>query len=183
MEIKLTESDRELEGILELQRQNHRSEVSETTKQTEGFVTVQHEPDTLQLMNTQARQVVAIHENEVIGYALVMTKELRDHIPVLMPMFDMFEKIDYRGIQLSKHRYYVMGQICIAAAQRGMGIFQALYDKHRAVYQSRFDLCLTEVSSSNPRSMRAHEKVGFNTIHTYTDETDEWNILAWDWKV
>jgi hypothetical protein len=28
--------------------------------------------------------------------------------------------------------------------------------------------------------MRAHERVGFKTVQTFRDATDEWNILVWD---
>lgn len=27
--------------------------------------------------------------------------------------------------------------------------------------------------------MRAHERMGFTTVLTFQDATDEWNILAW----
>jgi L-amino acid N-acyltransferase YncA len=97
-------------------------------------------------------------------------------------MFDTFQTLLYKDRPLPDYRYYVMGQICIDAAQRGTGLFQQLYEAHRHFYAPRFDLCLTEVSSSNARSMRAHEKVGFQTIHRFSDETDEWNILLWDWQ-
>ncbi len=75
-----------------------------------------------------------------------------------------------------------MGQICISEAFRGQGIFEKLYLKHKEIYSGKFDICLTEVSVRNKRSMKAHERVGFQTIHTFKDKTDDWNILLWDWK-
>lgn len=30
--------------------------------------------------------------------------------------------------------------------------------------------------------MKAHESIGFKTIHTFEDETDQWNIIVWDWN-
>jgi L-amino acid N-acyltransferase YncA len=111
-----------------------------------------------------------------------MLKEISPLIPVLMPMFEMFNTLSYNGRVLSSYKYYVMGQICVAESHRGQGVFQQLYDGHRKFYSNQFELCLTEVSSSNTRSMRAHEKVGFRTIHSFEDNTDRWNILAWDWS-
>jgi hypothetical protein len=182
MHIQLVDSDSQLSQILELQKQNHVTEISAETKKTEGFVTVRHDLPLLQTMNNSARQIIALENETVIGYALVMPKELKLRIPVLLPMFEMFGKISYKQKKLSEWNYYVMGQVCIAEAFRGKGVFEKLYAFHRETYSSIFNLCVTEVSTSNQRSMRAHEKVGFQIVHTFADATDEWNILIWDWK-
>lgn len=180
MEVILAETDEHLEEILRLQKENHIALISSDNK-SDGFVTVIHDLPVLQLMNSLNKQVIALENGQVIGYALVMPKELKDSIPILVPMFDMFEVIPFKGRQLSTWNYYVMGQVCIAQSHRGKGIFEQLYLKHKETYSKQYDLCITEVSTSNPRSMRAHEKVGFRTIHTFEDKSDQWNILTWDW--
>jgi len=182
MELKLTNSDNELNQILSLQNENHFTNISEELKKQEGFVTVKHDFDLLKKMNDMAKHVIALENDKVVGYALVMMKSYQNMIPVLVPMFNTFKSIPYGNTTLDKLNYYVMGQVCIAEGYRGKGIFHKLYLKHKNVYASSFDLCVTEVSSSNIRSMRAHEKVGFKTIHTFKDESDEWNILCWDWS-
>ncbi|HEY3429986.1 MAG TPA: GNAT family N-acetyltransferase, partial [Cyclobacteriaceae bacterium] len=113
---------------------------------------------------------------------LVMLKSFQDLIPVLVPMFNMFKEIPYNGKFISDYSYYVMGQICVAEDYRGLNIVDKLYAKHKEMYFSKFDCCITEVSTSNARSMKAHKRVGFKTIHTFSDATDEWNILLWDWS-
>jgi len=74
-----------------------------------------------------------------------------------------------------------MGQICIDKTYRGKGIFNILYQKHKELYSHKYDLLVTEISVNNPRSLRAHEKVGFKIIHTYHDALDEWAVVVWDW--
>ena len=74
-----------------------------------------------------------------------------------------------------------MGQIAVAPSHRGTGVFDALYAEHRARYQERFDLVVTEVATRNTRSLRAHQRVGFRTVTTYRDATDEWALIAWSW--
>ncbi|MBL3658031.1 GNAT family N-acetyltransferase [Fulvivirga sediminis] len=180
---KLADNDEDLLGILDLQRENHLANVSSETKSTEGFVTVKHTLSILRQMNEKASQVIAIDNNKVIGYALVMVKEFKYLLPVLTPMFEAFEDITYKNKKLSDCNYYVMGQVCVAKSHRGMGVFQSLYNKQKKSYSHKYDICLTEVSSSNPRSIRAHEKVGFKTIHTFKDITDEWHIIGWDWNL
>jgi 2-polyprenyl-3-methyl-5-hydroxy-6-metoxy-1,4-benzoquinol methylase len=48
----------------------------------------------------------------------------------------------------------------------------ALYLKHKKSFLDKFELCLTEVSSSNLRSMKAHQKVGFETIYSFDYQID-----------
>jgi hypothetical protein len=180
--LKLAETIAELEQILRLQEKNLAQHVPAANKKSNGFVTVKHDLDVLQKMNAAAKQIIAKDGDEVVGYALVMLKSFSGMISVLQPMFDMFGKLSYQQKSLDAYSYYVMGQICIADTHRGMGIFEGLYAKHKEIYSPEFDICLTEISSSNPRSMRAHEKVGFKVLHNFDDKTDNWNIMIWDWN-
>ncbi|UII23619.1 GNAT family N-acetyltransferase [Fulvivirga ligni] len=180
--VRLAESENDLEGILQLQQDNHVQNISADIKNKEGFVTVKHSLEDLKQMNSKAKQIIAVYDGKVVAYALVMVPEFSKLIPVLTPMFDTFDTIDLDGIKLSQYKYYVMGQICVAQDFRGMGLVSAMYTKHKEVYSGAYDIILTEVSSSNPRSMRAHEKIGFKTIHTFRDVTDEWYIIGWQWN-
>lgn len=180
--IKLAQTIPELEQVLDLQEANLGRNLSDADKKSNGFVTVKHDLTVLKKMNAAAPQIIAKDGDHVVGYALVMPKEFSAFVPVLIPMFEMFGKLSYNGKKLTGYPYYVMGQICIAETHRGIGIFEKLYAKHKEVYSKQFNICLTEVSSSNTRSMRAHEKVGFKTIHNFNDQTDNWNIMVWDWK-
>jgi ribosomal protein S18 acetylase RimI-like enzyme len=182
MKIELAETNKDLEQILNLQASNLIQNISVEERDANGFLTVKHNIDLLTKMNNSAPQIIAKENGNVVGFALVMFEEFSEMVPVLAPMFDMFKKLSYKGKPLDTYSYYVMGQICIAEAFRGRGIFQKLYLKHKEIYSDKFDICLTEVSVRNKRSMRAHESLGFRTIHTFTDKTDDWNILLWDWE-
>lgn len=37
---------------------------------------------------------------------------------------------------------------------------------------------MTDVALRNTRSLRAHERVGFERLLTYTDATDTWAMIA-----
>ena len=182
MIIKLADTKEELVQILTLQDENHLDNIPIDNRNSNGFVTVRHDIELLLKMNKNARQIIAIDNDVLVGYALVMLKDFSKMIPVLVPMFKMFEKLEYKSKRLSDYSYYVMGQICIKESHRGLGIFEKLYLKHKEIYSNQFDICLTEVSTSNIRSMKAHEKVGFKIIHSFEDKTDKWNILLWDWN-
>jgi len=175
--IKKATTIEELKGILVLQKSNLKESLESEEIDQEGFVTLNHDLGTLSLMNSYEKQIIATNNGSVIGYALVMVKDLKNHIPVLMPMFDMLETIEYKSKIISESKYYIMGQVCIDKDYRGKGIFAKLYEKHKLEMASKYDYCITEVSNSNKRSMRAHEKVGFENIHSFSDATDTWKIL------
>lgn len=168
--VGLVESDAQLEGILELQR-------SSRTPTNDGFVTVQHTLAILQAMHALAPSVVATDPSgKVVGYAVMMPPQTRALIPVLEPMFVRLEQLAL------PERWYVMGQIAVAPSHRGTGLFDALYAEHRARYSDRFDAVVTEVATRNGRSMRAHQRVGFQTLEVFSDATDEWAVVAWQWR-
>jgi len=91
----------------------------------------------------------------------------------------MFERLDANA-EVKGRRYYVMGQICVAKAYRGQGVFDRLYAAHREHLRHRFDACVTEISVRNPRSLRAHARVGFEELERYRDAADEWVVVIWD---
>ena len=171
----------EVRQILDLQAQNLPLSLSAETMASQGFVTVRHDPAMLQRMNEAAPAVIAKADDQVVGYALVMPREFAPQVPVLLPMFEMLDRLSWNNQRLRDNaRWCVMGQICVAAGYRGVGIFDGLYMKMKAEYGSRYDFTVTEVAERNTRSMRAHERVGFQTLHKYPDETtgDVWRVIV-----
>ena len=176
----MVKSDAELQQILTLQTANLKYQLSETTQQSQGFLTVQHTLAQLLALNQDLPQIIAKADQQLIGYALAMSADSKGRVPELQSMFDVFDALQYQGKPLSAYGYYVMGQICVHADYRGKGIFRGLYETHKTLFSHNFELCITEISSSNERSIRAHAQLGFETIHTYNDELDEWHIAIWD---
>jgi GNAT superfamily N-acetyltransferase len=172
----------ELEQILALQQANLAANVSVDEARDQGFVTAVHSLETLQRMHELAPSIVARSDAELAGYALTMLIEARTYVPILEPMFELLETLSWQGCPLRELPFYVMGQVCVAKAFRGQGVFDALYRGHRECYRERFALLVTEVSTRNGRSLRAHERVGFEPLHRYRDSADEWVILGWDWR-
>jgi ribosomal protein S18 acetylase RimI-like enzyme len=172
----------ELNQILQIQQENLRDNISESEKQSEGFVTLQHTPELLQLFQDHAPIIIVKDGNTIAGYALVMLRKFRELIPELEPMFATLDKLTWKERPVKDYRFYVMGQICVAKEYRGKGLVEMLYHKHRDIYQHQFDFIITDVALRNQRSMRAHERIGFKTIHTYRDELDNWAVILWDWK-
>jgi RimJ/RimL family protein N-acetyltransferase len=95
---------------------------------------------------------------------------------------NMISTLVYQGRPLGQQKVYYCGQICVAEAYRGQGVVNLLYQFHRQHFSPQFDLLATEISTANPRSLKAHQKTGFEVIATHRDEVDQWDIVLWDWK-
>jgi GNAT superfamily N-acetyltransferase len=172
----------ELQQILALQQLNLKQNIDAQEKKEQGFVTMQSTLPMLQAMHSLAPSIIVKDNDRVIGYAMVLLREGRNLYPDLDPLFTLFDTLSWKEKLLSNYRFYIMGQVCIDKNYRGQGIFDMLYQKHRDIYKDVFDFIITDVSSDNHRSLRAHERVGFETIHTYRDKLDEWKVVLWDWN-
>src|SRR4051794_29652756 len=93
---------KELLQILELQKCNLPQNLTEAEKEKEGFVTVCHSLEDLQKLNDFEQHLVVKDENKIAGYLLAMTKQSKNDIPVLVPMFDMFDHTSYKGKLISE---------------------------------------------------------------------------------
>ncbi|HRI22149.1 MAG TPA: GNAT family N-acetyltransferase [Panacibacter sp.] len=175
-------TEEELLQILELSKQNQKSGITEEERKEQGFISWNYSIELLKKMHELHPNVIVKDGDKVAGYALVAFKEARHFHPEMDHMIQSIDDIIYNGKPLSSYNYYVMGQVCVDKAYRGKGIFDMLYLKHKELFQHRFDFVETEISTSNKRSVRAHERIGFKTIETHRDEKDEWSIVVWNWQ-
>jgi GNAT superfamily N-acetyltransferase len=183
IEFTIVSAPSEVSEILELQAANHPSALTPETMAREGFVTVRHDAAVLRRMNEEAPAIVAKSAGRVIAYALVMLRSYAAEVPILRSLFERLETMSWRGTALrDSPRWFVMGQICVAEGYRGRGVFDGLYRTMAERYRDRFDFTVTEVASRNTRSLRAHARVGFQTLEVYTDPDagEGWTVIALD---
>jgi hypothetical protein len=178
-----SKTDKELLQILELQQSNLAVNLTHAQITSQGFVTVTHSFDVLKKMNDIEQSIIAKDHDRVVGYLLAMTKHSKLTIPVLIPMFAAFDKLKYRNKKISDYNYILVGQACVAEDYRGQGVFDNCYTEYKKYFKEKYDFAITEISKKNKRSINAHKRVGFDTIHEYIDPDGEnWNIVLWDWK-
>jgi len=173
-------SDEDFEQILQLQKENLLHNLSEQLLSEHGFVFAEHTIPILKSMATHLPQVIALYNNRVIGYNLAMSSEMKNELPSLSPMFNEFDKCTYKGILLTEYKFIVGGQVCVDKNFRGLGMMSKLY--HETINQLPVDyqLCVTEISTRNIKSLKSHQKMGFKVIATYNDGRELWNIVAWE---
>lgn len=169
----------EIRQVLELQAANHAGSLPPEVAAQDGFVTVRHDVDLLERMNAAYPSIIAKDGDRVAGYCLVMPREFAADIPILKPMFDMLATLSWNGRPISELRWFIMGQVCVDAAYRGQGVFDGMYAALREHCRPHFDFTITEVAERNMRSLRAHQRVGFQTLHIYDDPStgERWHLI------
>ncbi|MGB1243351.1 MAG: GNAT family N-acetyltransferase [Chitinophagales bacterium] len=183
-ELKTTivETDEDIQQILLLQSENLERGITSEEAKNQGFVTVVHNKDLLREMNEVEPSIIAKYNEKVVGYCLSMPRIFKTKIEVLTPMFDQIDTLSFEGVALKGCNYLVMGQVCIGKNFRGMGIFDKMYQEMQKRLSSKYDYLITEIANRNTRSRRAHGRVGFENLLTYTDDTDKWELVIWDWR-
>lgn len=166
----------DLQDILHLQAKNVEAVLTDTERSSEGYVTVRHDLPLLTAMASYHPQIACKDGSSLVGYALVMDRTFRHHIPVLIPMFDQIDGLSHDGMALKDAPYVIMGQICIDKAYRKRRLFHGLYEHLFKTMAGAFDMVITEVSERNPRSYHAHLKAGFDHIHTY-ESGEKWHLM------
>ena len=175
-------STAELEQILHLQQQNLPKNISAEELRSQGFVTFQHDIEILRQFHQLAPSVIVKDDDSVVAYALTVVNEARHVFAPMEPMFQLLETLQWNNKPFSSYRHYEMGQICVAKDYRGKGVFEMLYQQHKISYSHLYDLLVTKISTKNHRSLKAHEKVGFEILTMEKDDLDEWVVVVWDWK-
>ena len=143
----------DLEGILALQQANLTPNLSSEEIASQGFVTVVHSLADLQNMNKIEPHVIAKKDDVVIAYLLAMTPASQNDIPVLRPMFNLFNTIELNNKIVSSYRYIVVGQVCVDKAFRAQGILDQCYQFYRQVFKDKYDFAITEIATRNIRSV------------------------------
>ncbi|AUC16439.1 GNAT family N-acetyltransferase [Tenacibaculum sp. SZ-18] len=167
-----TSTETELHQILGLQQKNLPKVLSDEEKKQEGFVTVEHDFETLFQMHEIHPHIIAKYNDKVVGYALSMSTVFKDSIPALIPMFTELEKLNI------DQNFIIMGQVCVDKEHRGKGIFRSLYEKMSAVFTEKYSSIITEIDAENIRSINAHKAIGFKTISEYPANNQVWKIVA-----
>lgn len=179
MQYRAARDNNDLQAILDLQRVNLPENISPAEARDQGFLTVRHDLPLLRELNHPLGHTIAVApDGTLAGYALTMEYRFRDRIPILIPFFDKLDTLQYDGAPLTGDRYVLMGQVAVAKAYRGQGVFTGLYRTMQERMAPHYPYIVTEISLRNTRSIRAHARVGFTEIHRYTGpEGEEWSVV------
>ncbi|MEY3245558.1 MAG: hypothetical protein RL253_715, partial [Bacteroidota bacterium] len=136
----------------------------------------------LQAMHNASPSIIAKDGDDVVGYALVATKEVRNGHDLMADLFNVIDTKYYKGKCLKEVNYVVVGQLCVAKDYRGQGLVKRMYDYYQDCYAAAYEYLITDVAQANTRSLNAHKKSGFIVIDTLVYAGIDWDIVLWDWK-
>ena len=183
MTITTATTDEELQQILTIQKRNLPSRLSSDQQADQGFVSADHDLSTLQAMGRSAAHIIAKDGNIIAGYALAMTRAYSKAVPLLTGIFEFQDTLVYRGKTLAEHDYIVMGQVCVDENYRGRKLVDKMYAYYQTIHSAQFPLLVTAISPRNTRSIRVHERCGFQTLDTFQGpDGHRWVIVVWDWR-
>jgi ribosomal protein S18 acetylase RimI-like enzyme len=182
VEIKRVDQLSELTGIRALQALNLRKNIDAETALSQGFLTAAYTMDYLQAMHDASPSIIAKDGDDVVGYVLVATKEVRNGHDLMADLFNVIDTKYYKGKCLKEVNYVVVGQLCVAKDYRGQGLVKRMYDYYQDCYAAAYEYLITDVAQANTRSLNAHKKSGFIVIDTLVYAGIDWDIVLWDWK-
>ena len=176
-----TLKEEDIHHLLTLQKDNLKQNLDAETIDSQGFVSFVYLPEDIKGMMRYEPQIIAVDGNDIVGYALTASFEYAQTVKLLQPLAEKSSSLAYDDTPLSILRYYIMGQVCVKAGYRGIGVFDALYQGHKEHLSAKYDGVITEIASENKRSLAAHRRVGFETIYEYRDEISQidWEIVFW----
>jgi hypothetical protein len=174
----------EITAVLKLQSDNLKINLDAQTIDSQGFVSFVYTPKIIKAMMADEPQIVVKDKDLIIGYALTTTLSYGETMILMKPLVDMSCTLSLNNKPLSTLKYYIMGQVCVRAGYRGMGVFDMLYQGHKQFLSAQYDCVITEIADDNKRSLAAHRRIGFQTIHEYFDAVSQkhWHVVLWDFK-
>ena len=180
--LKLVETEKELIGLKQLQTNNLRRLIGEEEAMKEGFVTSEYELSLLQQMHNIHPSIIVKEGDEVVGYTIVTNKEIYGAHPELDHLYNTLDATEYKGALLKNSNYILIGQVCVAKSHRGQGWVPKMYDYYQNLHAKKYTYLVTDISQANKRSIRMHNKIGFETIGVIEQVGTGWDIVLWDWN-
>jgi len=180
--IRRVGDERELHGIKVLQDANRIALISPDEAQREGFVTASYSSAFLREMHVLQPSVIAIRDEVVVGYALVADARVRGRHDLLDGLFEALDAMTWQGNPPDPNRVVLVGQLCVAKPYRGMGLPKRMYQYFKDCLSSQYEVCVTDVSEENPRSLKVHLRCGFHIADTLSYGGSAWHVVVWDWR-
>lgn len=155
-------SGADLDGILALQFENQPAQG--------GTLSGELGREQIVAMMQDMPQVVAISDDQVVGYLLSTSKMVyKEHpVPILDARFSA-----YSGALDS----YVYGPICVNKDLRGKGVAQLMFSELIKQVPNREGILF--IRKDNIPSLRAHEKMGITKVGSFVFRDTVFDVLAY----
>lgn len=178
--LQLVTNKAEMEGVLALQQANLRKNITEEEAESQGFLMAEYDLPFLTLLQSSSPGIIAKDGDRVVAYSLVALPDTARRHALLADLVENIERCLFEGKPVEN--YAIVAQLCVSKEYRGQDLVQRLYGAFRDHYAGRYDFCVTDVAQANARSLKAHQKRGFQVIDTLNYGGIAWDIVLWDWN-
>jgi hypothetical protein len=176
--------EEDFKQIKELQELSHFTNVKDSDKEKEGFVSIETDFSMLKRLHEKNSILVGVKDSEIVGYEIPLDLENARKIFLLEPFIKRILMLKYKGKRLSEYKIIIEGQICIKKGHKGEGIAERLHEEFVRFLKPKYDLIITEISNQNPRSLYVHtKKLGLSILEQYSADGRDWYILIQDMRV
>lgn len=170
----------DIPGVARLQQRYHVKTIKEADR-ADGFVTTLFTESQFQeLIANENGLAVALDGEKVVGYAMAASWQYWSVWPLFQHMIDDLASCRYRGRRLSTENSYQYGPICIDKDYRGGQVLPNLFEFSRRQLAARFPILITFINQNNPRSLRAHSKLGLEIVKPFAFNGNNYYQLAYD---
>lgn len=170
------------EEIARIQKANLISNLSDAEK-VNGFLSAGFLPQELEEINAEIPIVVADLGSGLGGYVFGTTIEQSLKFPLLAHIISLFKENSFNGRPINEYKVVFYGPICVDEPLRGRGVVQGLFKEYLKQLAPTYEVCISFVSSYNPRSMRAHlNKLGMTKVCEFSFEGKQFNMLGFEIK-
>ena len=155
--------------LIALQNENLVTLLSEEEK-SDGFLSASFSEEQFAKFNENLAVIVAVdeaNEDKLLAFLVTSTVESNLAYPLPAAMIARYPLITFEERSIDSYKSFVSGPVCVAKSERGKGIFEGLYHALPSLLPSDYELAVALVSTSNPRSLRAHEKVGMQRVDQF----------------
>lgn len=166
--------------VSKLQARYHVDTINDKDR-PDGFVTTLFtEKQFKELIEKENGLALACDGDEIIGYAMAGSWEYWSAWPLFQHMIKDLPSTEYMGEVLTTENSYQYGPIAIHTDYRGSDVFPDLFDFSRTQMMERYPILITFVNQINPRSVRAHEKLGLDLIKEFEFNDNQYYELGYD---
>ena len=84
--------------------------------------------------------MVALVDDQVVGFLCAFRKEFPTGSPVIAKMLEAYDRLNFEGRPLSAFNSYIYGPVCIGREYRGRGLLHGLYEAQKKDLAGQFEI-------------------------------------------
>lgn len=167
----------DFDGIVNLQDLNLAINITDDQKK-DGFLSASFSAQQFQSMDNDGCVIAGLDGDSVKAFLCSSTPMFNLPFPLPAAMIERFSDIDLGGNSLSNQQVLITGPVCIDQSLRGQGVLEKLYEALYKELFGQYDAAVVFVSKENPRSIKAHEKLGMQVVDEFEFGGKNYVIMA-----